>query len=74
MRRRKSPAPPVVTVVSDGRRGLVERIATRRVLSVLGHPKAAPVVAVLVAAVFAALAVGVVVGAALAASRDGGRP
>lgn len=73
-RRRKTQAAPVEAPaplpVARSRRGLVrflsERVATKRVVSVLGHPAAAPVLAVAVGALFVAVAVGALVGAALA--------
>lgn len=79
-RRFKSRAVPVEapapSLVERPRHGLVQRIAqraaTKRVLSVLAHPAAAPVVAVMVGAVLVAVMVGAVIGLALAATHDSG--
>lgn len=56
--------------VGRSRRGLVpwftERVATKRIVSVLSHPAAAPVVAVAIGAVIVAVALGALIGAAVA--------
>lgn len=51
---------------AEPRRGLGARIARRRVLSVVSHPKAAPVVSAVLTAVVVAVVIGVALGAFVA--------
>ncbi len=71
-RRRQTQATAGAPVLpAEPRRGLAASIAQRRVLSVLSHPKAAPVVAAVLTAVVVAVIIGVALGAALVTAARG---
>lgn len=68
MRRRRRHTDPQAGTAGPvlPRAGLGSTMAQRRVMSVLGHPKAAPVVTVVLTAVLVAVVIGVALGVALA--------